>query len=129
MATLAEPLTDAAQLADPNVVKLVTAADGRALYFSRAPIPFVRDAESTSGAPTALHRKHQGIYAYTPAALARLTALEPSALELAERLEQLRALEHGFSIAVVDSDFRSLGVDTPRDLDLVARALGLAEAT
>lgn len=123
LATLAEPLTDADELGDPNVVKLVAAPDGRALYFSRAPIPHVADGEAGP------RRKHQGLYAYTPAALERLTALPPSPLERAERLEQLRALEHGFTITVVDSDFRSHGVDTPRDLDLVARALGLAEAT
>ena len=96
--TLAVPLESVAALLDPNVVKVVAAADQRALYFSRAPIPWSRDSapagllsqRSCSGA-----RRHLGIYAYRVAALLRLAALPPSALEQLEQLEQLRALEHG----------------------------------
>jgi len=134
MATLAEPIVSIDELFDPNVVKLVVAADGRALYFSRSPIPFHR-GEGLSGADfrPALaarergldgYRKHQGIYAYRAATLRRLTRLPPSPLERDEGLEQLRALECGISIRVVESDFRSWGVDTPADLEHVSGLLG-----
>lgn len=139
MATLSEPIEDAVELFDPNVVKVVRAGDGRALYFSRSPIPYYR-----GGAPTlstdfrkalatrprglAGYRKHQGIYAYTRETLLALTRLAVSPLEVDEGLEQLRALGAGYSIQVVDSDFRSLAVDTPADLERVSRALSRAEA-
>jgi 3-deoxy-manno-octulosonate cytidylyltransferase (CMP-KDO synthetase) len=134
MATLAEPIEDIDELFDPNVVKLVTDDDGRALYFSRSPIPFHRGAATrlSSDFRGALsrrkaglegYRKHQGIYAYTRDALHELTRLEPSPLELDEGLEQLRALQAGFAIRVVDSDFRSLSVDRPEDLEHAARRL------
>jgi len=119
LATLAEPLVDPRDLHDPQVVKVVAAADGRALYFSRAPIPHRRGPGPACHAP----RRHQGLYAYTAAALRRLAAAAPSPLELDEGLEQLRALELGLVIRVVDSDFRSQGVDTPADLERVARIL------
>lgn len=134
MATLAEPIEDTATLFDPNAVKVVTAADGRALYFSRSPIPFFRGRRAVLAADfrEALveragglsgYRKHQGVYAWRRSALLRLAALPPSPLELDEGLEQLRALAAGLSIAVVDSDFRSLGVDTPADLERVSRLI------
>lgn len=130
MATLAEPLSGEAELFDPNVVKLVTRTDGRALYFSRSPIPYFRGGASRLGADFRGNlaeraggllgfRKHQGIYAYTRATLLELTEMEPSPLERDEGLEQLRALQSGISIQVVDSDFRSLSVDTPADLERV----------
>jgi len=132
MATLAEPIADVDELFDPNVVKLVTANDGRALYFSRSPIPFHRGAAtrlsadfrralSRRAAGLEGYRKHQGIYAYTRDVLLELTRLEPSPLELDEGLEQLRALQAGFAIRVVDSDFRSFSVDRPEDLEPAAR--------
>jgi 3-deoxy-manno-octulosonate cytidylyltransferase (CMP-KDO synthetase) len=134
LATLAEPLEDRDALFDPNVVKVVTATGGRALYFSRAPIPYHRGDRATlepdfrralaeRAGGLAGYRKHQGVYAYRREALLRLAALPPSPLELDEGLEQLRALEAGFSVTVVDSDFRSLGVDTPADLERVSRLL------
>jgi len=127
MATLAEPLSDVEELFDPNVVKLVARADGRALYFSRSPIPYHRGdggalavdfRPALRGRAGALdgYRKHQGIYAYRRETLLALTGMQPSPLELDEGLEQLRALQAGFSIQVVDSDFHSLSVDTPADL-------------
>ncbi len=137
MATLAEPLADAGELFDPNVVKVVTALDGRALYFSRAPIPYHRGSatrlaadfrEALSERPGGLsgYRKHQGIYAYRRETLLALTRLRPSPLEREEGLEQLRALQAGLAIRVLDSDFHSVAVDTPEDL---ARAASLlAEA-
>jgi 3-deoxy-manno-octulosonate cytidylyltransferase (CMP-KDO synthetase) len=130
MATLAEPIETADELFDPNVVKLVTRSDGQALYFSRSPIPFHRgdSAKLSADFRAALaarkgglggFRKHQGIYAYTRETLLALTRLEPSSLERDEGLEQLRALQSGYSIQVVDSDFRSMSVDTPADLERV----------
>ena len=112
MATLWEPFDDPGQLPDPNAVKVVCADDGRALYFSRSPIPFDR----TGAAPLSLFRKHQGLYAYRATALFGITKLPPSPLERAESLEQLRALQAGYAIAVLPSDFRSIAVDTPEDL-------------
>jgi 3-deoxy-manno-octulosonate cytidylyltransferase (CMP-KDO synthetase) len=111
--TAAVPL-DAAQAADPARVKVVTDARGRALYFSRAVIPHWRDP----GAPPAgTYWQHLGIYALSRGALARWTGLEPTQLETAERLEQLRALEHGISIGVARLEQPAHpGIDTPDDL-------------
>jgi 3-deoxy-manno-octulosonate cytidylyltransferase (CMP-KDO synthetase) len=97
------------EIDDPNAVKVVTASDGRALYFSRATIPYNR------GIPVA-PRKHLGLYAYRRAALRRFAALPPSPLELAERLEQLRLLDNGISIYVEHTTFDTIGVDTEQDL-------------
>lgn len=111
--TAAAPL-DPADLADPARVKVVTDAAGRALYFSRAPIPFVRDAGAS---PAGLYWQHLGIYACRRPALEGWVRLAPTALEEAERLEQLRALEHGYTIGVARLAGASLpGVDTPEDL-------------
>ena len=131
IATLAEPVTDAQEIFDPNVVKVVVDDVGRALYFSRSPIPYHRGAAPSLAAdfriplkrrPAGLsgYRKHQGIYAYRSAALRAVTRLVPSSLEMDEGLEQLRALQAGFGIVVVDSDFRSIAVDTPGDLERAA---------
>ncbi len=99
------------EIANPNAVKVVTALDGRALYFSRATIPFDRDAAGFSG-----YRKHLGIYAYRKDALQRFASLPPSPLEKLERLEQLRLLENGISIFVADAPRDTIGVDTEEDL-------------
>jgi 3-deoxy-manno-octulosonate cytidylyltransferase (CMP-KDO synthetase) len=134
MATLAEPIESVDELFDPNVVKVVTAGNGRALYFSRSPIPYHRSAagelahdfrEALAARPGGLagYRRHQGLYAYTRRTLLALSRLEPSPLEVDEALEQLRAMQAGFCIVVVDSDFRSQAVDTPADLERVARIL------
>jgi 3-deoxy-manno-octulosonate cytidylyltransferase (CMP-KDO synthetase) len=111
--TAAAPL-EAALAADPARVKVVTDAQGRALYFSRAVIPHRRDPSESSGA---LYWQHLGIYAYTRAALNRWVGLPPSPAEQAERLEQLRALYHGLVIGVAGLDEPALpGVDTEEDL-------------
>jgi 3-deoxy-manno-octulosonate cytidylyltransferase (CMP-KDO synthetase) len=104
-------------IANPNAVKVVTAADGRALYFSRATIPFDRDGAS----PT--YWKHIGLYAYRKAALDRFPTLPPSQLERTERLEQLRFLENGFHIYVEPTDHDTIGVDTEADLRLVEQLM------
>ena len=104
------------EIDDPNAVKVVTAGDGRALYFSRATIPYNR---GIAMAP----RKHLGIYAYRKAALRRFAALPPSPLESAERLEQLRLLENGISIYVEHTTLDTIGVDTEEDLLAAERVL------
>jgi 3-deoxy-manno-octulosonate cytidylyltransferase (CMP-KDO synthetase) len=101
---------------NPNAVKVVTASDGRALYFSRATIPYIR---GLALAP----RKHLGLYAYRKAALQRFAALPPSPLELAERLEQLRMLENGISVFVEHTLIETIGVDTEEDLLLAEQVL------
>jgi len=115
IATLTVPL-EPALAADPNVVKAAVARDGRALYFSRAPIPHPRQ-----GAPA--YRKHLGIYAFRASALEEVAALPPSPLERAESLEQLRWLEAGYSIWAGEGVADSIGVDTPEDLAEAERRL------
>jgi 3-deoxy-manno-octulosonate cytidylyltransferase (CMP-KDO synthetase) len=116
MSTLRRRIEDSAELHNPNVVKLVVDADDYALYFSRAPIPYVRH-----GQPAAPFWRHVGLYAYRRDCLMRLAALPPSALEQSESLEQLRALEHGIRIKAVETAFDTIGVDTPEDLARVRR--------
>jgi 3-deoxy-manno-octulosonate cytidylyltransferase (CMP-KDO synthetase) len=110
VATLAVPCPPE-EVDDPNAVKVVAAPNGRALYFSRAAIPFDRDRMGFSG-----YRKHLGIYAYRKAALERFAALPPSPLERIERLEQLRLLENGIALYVADAPGDTIGVDTEEDL-------------
>lgn len=118
LGTVAVP-ADAAVLADTNVVKVVVGDDGRALYFSRAAVPHLREATNDADAAERLTlvRRHVGVYAYAPAALARWVALPPHPLERVERLEQLRPLAAGIAmgVAVVD-DAAPAGVDTEDDL-------------
>ena len=123
IATLASPITEVSEFLDPNTVKVVTDGAGRALYFSRAPIPWNRD-----GAPAGLAsqrdlsgaRRHIGLYAYRVAALLRLAALPVIPLEASEKLEQLRALEDGFDIRVADAVERpGPDVNTLADLERV----------
>lgn len=109
VATLATPCS-ADQIDNPNAVKVVTAANGRALYFSRAAIPYDRDQQGRVA-----YRKHLGLYAYRRAALQRFPKLEPSALEAAEKLEQLRFLENGIDIYVTETPYDTIGVDTEED--------------
>ena len=115
--TLAVPCP-AEEIADPNAVKVVTALDGRALYFSRATIPFERDQAGFGG-----YRKHLGIYAYRKAALERFAALTPSPLERTERLEQLRLLENGIAVYVAEAPGDTIGVDTEVDLARAEKVL------
>jgi 3-deoxy-manno-octulosonate cytidylyltransferase (CMP-KDO synthetase) len=124
LATLATPIGDLAEYLDPNVVKVARDVAGRALYFSRAPIPWQRDAADAGARDARRYAgalRHIGLYAYRAGALARLAALPPSPLESAERLEQLRALENGLAIAVGIAATRpEPGVDTEADLARVA---------
>ena len=120
VATAAHPITEAAEYADPNVVKLVRDAEGRALYFSRAAIPCWRDAPVPGALPDPAPLRHIGLYAYRAAFLRRFPTLAPSPLERLESLEQLRVLWHGERIAVhVSDEAPGPGVDTPKDLERV----------
>jgi 3-deoxy-manno-octulosonate cytidylyltransferase (CMP-KDO synthetase) len=127
MATLAAPMLDRAEYFDPNAVKVVTDCDGRALYFSRAPIPWHRDELPPNTLPAA--RRHIGLYAYRVGALRRLASLPPAPLELAEKLEQLRALFNDFEIRVGEAVMRpGPDVNTAEDLARVSARL-LDEST
>jgi 3-deoxy-manno-octulosonate cytidylyltransferase (CMP-KDO synthetase) len=117
--TLYRRITDAGDLKNPNIVKVALDRGGYALYFSRAPIPYIRDPR---GGWPPLYR-HIGLYAYRRSALMVVAALEPTPLERAEGLEQLRALEHGIRIKAVESGYESVEVDTPDDLEQVRRLL------
>ena len=107
----------AENIANPNAVKVVTATDGRALYFSRATIPYDRDGSSPP------YWKHIGLYAYRKAALNRFPSLPARGLERTERLEQLRFLENGLNVYVEPTDYDTIGVDTEADLQLVEQLL------
>lgn len=123
--TLCSPIESLEEFLNPNVVKVVCTPPGRALYFSRAPIPWHRDgalAELASQTHFEGAMRHIGLYAYRVASLLRLTRTSPTPLELAERLEQLRALETGMSIAVgIAIERPGPGVDTPQDLERLRR--------
>jgi 3-deoxy-manno-octulosonate cytidylyltransferase (CMP-KDO synthetase) len=119
MGTLKKRIEDPAEITNTNVVKVVTNATGDAVYFSRSPIPFHRDSAGSGSAPA--YFKHVGLYVYRRDFLMGYSTLPVGPLEEAERLEQLRALENGFSIRVVETEYESLGVDTPEDLEKVSR--------
>ena len=125
--TLATPIDSVAELLDPNIVKVVTDTQGRALYFSRAPIPWNRagaTAASAAQSDCGGARRHLGIYAYRVAALLRLAQLPVGHLEAREQLEQLRALEHRLAICVADAHERpGPDVNTPADLERVTALL------
>jgi len=122
--TLKQAITEERDLQDPNVVKVVTDRNGDALYFSRSPIPHLRDrrAEDRALVP-GLHWKHLGIYIYRAAALARFAGLPSGTLEVTEQLEQLRLLEAGIRIRVWETKHASLRVDTPADLERAEQIL------
>jgi len=119
MSTLMKRIEDPEELLDPNVVKVVTGRDQNAIYFSRCPIPYHRSEP-------AVHYKHIGLYVYRRDFLLNYSALPVGPLEKAEGLEQLRALENGFPIRVVETEYDSVGVDTPEDLERVSRLFAMA---
>ena len=116
MATLMTPLAEE-EICNPAVVKVVASLDGHALYFSRSPIPY----RQNSGADSQIF-KHIGAYAYRHDFLLQFASLAPTPLELTESLEQLRALEHGYRIRLIETPFRSVGVDTPEDMERVRQS-------
>jgi len=119
MTTLFRRIHESAELNNPNITKVVLDRGGFAIYFSRAPIPYVRDPR---GGWPPLYR-HIGLYAYRRSALMVLASLEPTPLERAEALEQLRALEHGIRIKAVETNHESFEVNTPEDLEQVRRLM------
>jgi 3-deoxy-manno-octulosonate cytidylyltransferase (CMP-KDO synthetase) len=124
MSTAASPLVEMEEWESPNVVKVVVNRAGRALYFSRRPIPYVRDAATGAEQLAAFpFLKHAGIYGYRRQTLLRLVKFPVSPLEKAEKLEQLRALENGIEIAVVRVRHESVGVDVPADLKRVEQLM------
>jgi 3-deoxy-manno-octulosonate cytidylyltransferase (CMP-KDO synthetase) len=120
MTTLKKRIESADEITDPNVVKVVTDRAGDALYFSRSAIPHWRDPHLRDGAGQLVHFKHIGLYAYRREFLLSYSDLPVGPLERAERLEQLRALENGFKIRVIETEYESLGVDTPEDWERVS---------
>ncbi len=119
MTTLYRRIVDPDDLRNPDIVKMVIDRGGYAMYFSRSPIPYIRDPR---GGWPPLYR-HIGLYAYRRSALMVVAALEPTPLERAEGLEQLRVLEHGIRIKAVETAYESVEVDTPQDLEHVRRLL------
>jgi 3-deoxy-manno-octulosonate cytidylyltransferase (CMP-KDO synthetase) len=118
MASLMTPILDAEQLDDPGIVKVVTDAAGKALYFSRSLIPFDRD-----GASGYNYMRHIGVYAWRRETLLSFVALPVGRLERVEKLEQLRALENGIAIRMVETDYQGIGIDTPEDLEKAERII------
>jgi len=117
MATLAKKIKSEEDINDPNVVKVITDRNGFAIYFSRSPIPYPGNRE------TAVYYKHLGLYAYTKDFLFTYVNLRDSMLEKTEKLEQLRALENGYKIKVIETNLDTIGVDTPEDLIKVENIL------
>lgn len=122
MASLMVPLTNKEDLNNPNVVKVVVDKDGYALYFSRSPIPFER-TNGTMAVSSKLCYKHIGLYGYQRDFLMKFPSLKPTTLEQAEQLEQLRALEHGYRIKLLETAQDTVGIDTPEDLQRVEQYL------
>ena len=124
LATLMKKITDPAVLFNPNVVKVVVNQKGQGLYFSRSPIPHIRNTPEENWHEKHSFFKHIGIYAYRTDVLAQITRLQPASLEQAESLEQLRWLQNGYTIQLAETMLETLGIDTPEDL---AKALKYLE--
>jgi 3-deoxy-manno-octulosonate cytidylyltransferase (CMP-KDO synthetase) len=122
--TMVKKIDDEHELFNPNNVKVILGADGRALYFSRNTVPFVRDAKPILWLGHMDYWKHIGVYAYKYAALARFHQLDQTALEKAEKLEQLRLLEHGGLFYCMKTDMKLIGIDTEADLDKARKIMG-----
>ena len=119
IATLVKKITRNEELFDPNVVKAIVGPHGKAIYFSRQAIPFLRDIENGKWLENRSFLKHIGIYGYTVKVLDKIVNLKESPLEKAESLEQLRWLENGYDIFAKETEFESFGIDTPEDLSKI----------
>jgi 3-deoxy-manno-octulosonate cytidylyltransferase (CMP-KDO synthetase) len=117
LATLCKKIEQTDTIFNPNTVKVVKNKEGRALYFSRNPIPYYRGLPQNEWLTKQNYYKHIGLYGYRAATLKAITKLPPSSLELAESLEQLRWLEHGYPIGIAETTFESIGIDTPECLE------------
>nr|MDK2850983.1 3-deoxy-manno-octulosonate cytidylyltransferase synthetase [Candidatus Cloacimonadota bacterium] len=116
MASLMTPISELDQLNDPNIVKVVCDAQGYAMYFSRSPIPYDRDQIGTC-----TYYRHIGVYGFRHAVLMEFVKLPQGQYEVIEKLEQLRALEHGIRIRMMMTDYQGIGIDTPADLERLAK--------
>lgn len=119
IATLIKPITDFDDIYNPNKPKVIVNSDFKAIYFSRSPIPYLRDVEKNNWHRAHQFYKHLGIYAYRPSVLQEITKLPQSKLELAESLEQLRWIENGYSVFTAVTNYESPCVDTPEDLERI----------
>jgi len=128
MGTLKKRIEVPGEIDDPNVVKVVTDRFENAIYFSRSTIPYQRDKTNRKGDRDVVHYKHIGLYVYRRDFLLRYPELPVGPLEKAERLEQLRALENGHKIRVVETEYESIGVDTPEDLEKVTKLFEMSLA-
>ena len=124
IATLVKNIEDRQHLFNPNVVKVVINAGNEALYFSRSPIPHIRNVAESEWLEKHTFYKHIGMYAYRTDILQRITSLSPGSLEKAESLEQLRWLENGFRILVSETMTETIGIDTPEDMEFARRMVG-----
>ena len=127
IATLVKPVVSNEELFSPHLPKVVQSADGRALYFSRQPLPYQRGREPTEWLSHHRYLRHLGLYAYRPEVLRQLTQLPVSPLEAAESLEQLRWLEAGFQIQCAETELDAFGIDTPEDVVRARERLRLQE--
>lgn len=124
IATLIRPVRSEEELFDPNRPKVVVGNNKKALYFSRSPIPYIRDAKKSHWLQKTTFWAHVGIYAYRKDILRKITALKPGTLEQAESLEQLRWLENGFSVTTAITNSSGFGIDTPEDLSRAVQLFG-----
>lgn len=125
IATLVKPVISQEELFSPHLPKVVLGSEREALYFSRHPIPYLRQYPTMSWLQHHRFLRHIGLYAYRPTVLQQLTQLAPDALELAESLEQLRWLAHGFRIRTAETELATHGIDTPEDVERALRQLGV----
>ena len=124
IATAATPIADAEELFNPNNVKVLTNASGQIIYFSRSPLPFVRgENDKNMWLKKRKYLKHIGIYGYSREALQKYAKLPKSSLETCESLEQLRFIDAGIPMSLVESDYKVVGIDTPEDLEKAQKML------
>jgi 3-deoxy-manno-octulosonate cytidylyltransferase (CMP-KDO synthetase) len=123
IATLANPIHEIEELFSPNVVKVVKNINQEALYFSRSPIPFIRDVDAENWLNQHTFLRHVGMYAYAAEALEKISKISVADLEKLEKLEQLRWLANGLKIKVIETDLESMGIDTPEDLQKLRQFL------
>ena len=121
IATLAKRLSNKADIESPNIVKVVFDTQGKAVYFSRSPIPFIRNLDKKDWAKSGQFFKHIGLYGYKTSVLLDIARLSPSNLEITESLEQLRWLENGYAIGVAETDLETIGIDTLEDLKKIKK--------
>lgn len=123
MGTMKKEIASIEETHNPNIVKVITDKDNNAIYFSRLPIPFLRDENNKSKVPEKTYYKHIGLYLYKRPFLLKFSKMKQTLLEKKEKLEQLRALENGYKIKVYETEYDTIGVDTPEDLKQVKKLI------